>query len=56
MGRRKTNIKKKIAAKRKAQMIARMQRETQQALQNYVMEFLRMIEDEQKKQESYRWN
>ena len=56
MGRRKTNIKRKKAARKKKLLTARMEREKQQIFRQCFRSFMQKIEDERKKQEAYRWN
>jgi len=53
MGRRKTNLKKKKAAKR--QKIA-MEHYRSRILKKCVEDFMSMLKDAKNRQEAYRWN
>jgi len=53
MGRRKTNLKKKKAAKRQKQA---MEHYRKSILKQCVKDFIDMLKDETAKQEAYRWN
>jgi len=56
MGRRKTNIKKKIAARRQKNAIHAAQYYRNQIFKKCIDDVMNMLRDEAKKQEAYRWN
>lgn len=56
MGRRKTNLKKKIAARKQKNAVHAMEYYRRQIFKQCVEDFMNMLKDETKKQEAYRWN
>ena len=57
VGRRKTNLKKKKAARRQKAIMERIEEETQQKIQECFKFFFKKLHEEcQARQESYRWN
>lgn len=53
MGRRKTNLKKKIAARKQK---GAMECYKNRALKQCIKDFMSILENETKKQKAYRWN
>lgn len=56
MGRKKTNRKKSIAHKREMTCRERAKVQTMEKIKQCYVEFVKLLEDERKKQESYKWN